>query len=219
MTYKKETEMDFKNEKPKNKINYGLVCEQIIKECDSLQKKPSLLLHVCCAPCSSSVVEYLSSHFDTELYYYNPNIYPEEEYFHRLGEFEKLLKNAEFFKDVTLSAGEYDVERFYDVASGLEGEREGGIRCEACIRLRMEETARVARDRSFAFFTTTLSVSPHKNAAYINELGASLEREYGVRYLFADFKKKNGYARSIEICKEFDIYRQDWCGCRFSIRE
>jgi len=205
-------------QKNKNRINYGLICEQTLSELSKHKIKPRLLLHVCCAPCSSSVVEYLTSHFEIELYYYNPNIHPREEYLRRLGEFDKLIDGAEFFGGVTLSEGKYDTDRFFDIAEGLEGEREGGRRCEACIRLRLEETARRAREIGADFFTTTLSVSPHKNAAYINELGESLEREYGVRYLYADFKKKNGYARSIELCREFDVYRQDWCGCRFSMR-
>ena len=206
-------------EKNKNKTNYSVICEQMIKDHCSGEQKPRLLLHVCCAPCSSSVVEYLSKHFRIELYYYNPNIHPESEYRRRYGEFEKLIDRAEFFDSVMLSEGDYDTDRFFETARGLEAEAEGGVRCEACIRLRMEESARVARERGFDFFTTTLSVSPHKNAAYINELGAALEGEYGVRYLYADFKKKNGYARSIELCKEYDVYRQNWCGCVFSARE
>lgn len=206
-------------EKIQNRTNYGLICEQIINDLQKQNKKPRLFMHCCCAPCSSSVVEYLARYFDIELYYYNPNIYPGDEYDRRFGEFEKLLSQAPFFDGVTLSKGEYDDERFYSAIEGLESEREGGRRCEACIRLRMEETAQRAREAGAEFFATTLSVSPHKNAAYINRIGAELEKEYGVRYLYSDFKKKNGYARSIELCREYGIYRQDWCGCRFSIRE
>ena len=201
------------------KTNYQLILEKTLSELSSKALRPKLLLHACCAPCSSYVIEYLTNFFDITLLYYNPNITPEDEHSARANELVRLTKEMKSLQNVSVVITDYTPQDFYAISKNLENEREGGPRCSKCYRLRLTYSAEYAKAHGFDYFTTTLSISPHKNAAYINELGASLEREYGVRYLFADFKKKNGYARSIEICKEFDIYRQDWCGCRFSIRE
>lgn len=177
--------------------------------------KPTLLLHCCCAPCSSSVLEQLKEDYDITLYFYNPNIAPLEEYDRRAKELGKLLnivgqKNAIY--------EEYNHEEFLDFVKGLEGEKEGGARCHKCYELRLRKTAQIARQKGFDFFTTTLSVSPYKNAEYLNELGDKIERETGAKYLPANFKKKNGFLRVSQLSKEYGLYRQNYCGCEFSFR-
>ncbi len=186
---------------------------------EGLSGTPSLLLHSCCGPCSSYVLEVLSEHFSVTVLYYNPNIYPESEYEKRLSEQIKIIDSIPFKNPVKLMPCGYDENEFLTAAKGYESEREGGSRCEKCFILRMEKTAAVAKEKVFDFFTTTLSVSPHKNAPLLNKIGEELSEKYGVKYLYADFKKKEGYKRSIILSKEYDLYRQDYCGCRFSLRE
>ena len=180
---------------------------------------PSLLLHSCCAPCSSYVLEYLSGYFRICVLYYNPNIYPEDEYFRRVKEQERLTREMNFRHPVSFLEGRFDSSEFYHAVRGLESIREGGERCHACFRLRLSEAAKTARDGNFDFFTTTLTISPLKNAAALNAIGEETAREYGVRWLPSDFKKKNGYKRSIELSSQYGLYRQDYCGCVFSKRE
>lgn len=198
------------------KINYQKKMEEQFEE---LSGTPSLLLHSCCGPCSSYVLEVLSERFSVTVLYYNPNIYPENEYEKRLSEQIKIIDSMPFNNPVKLMPCGYDENEFLTAAEGYESEREGGSRCEKCFRLRMENTAAIAKEKGFDFFTTTLSVSPHKNAPLLNKIGEELSQKYGVKYLYADFKKKEGYKRSIILSKEYDLYRQDYCGCRFSLKE
>ena len=176
--------------------------------------RPTLLLHSCCGPCSSAVLERLQAHFRLTLFYYNPNIEPEEEYQHRLSEQKRLLSLLPF--SVPLLECGWEHEKFSVFAQGMAGEPEGGARCLRCFALRLSETARAARENGFEYFTTTLSVSPHKNAEALNRIGEAAGREWGVNYLHADFKKKNGYLRSLQLSKEYGLYRQDYCGCLYS---
>lgn len=178
--------------------------------------KEKLLLHVCCAPCSSRVLELLTKEYDITVFFYNPNITDKEEYEKRYKELERFLKAAPFAIDVKCVDGIYNSELFFDMSKGLENEPEKGSRCYKCYELRIDETARYARDNGYQVFTTSLSISPHKNATWINEIGEKCKNKYGVDYLYSDFKKKNGYARSIELSKEYNLYRQDYCGCIFS---
>ena len=191
--------------------------EKTIKELQKDGKRPSLLLHSCCGPCSSYVMEYLEQHFDITIFYYNPNIAPESEFHFRSEEQERLIKDMGY--GVKYRLGKYDPERFFALAKGHEQEAEGGIRCFKCYRLRLEETAKAAKEGGFDYFTTTLSISPHKNAQVLNALGEELSQLYEVPYLFSDFKKKNGYRRSCELSAEYALYRQDYCGCPFSKAE
>jgi hypothetical protein len=180
---------------------------------------PTLLLHSCCAPCSSYTLEYLSRYFAITVFYYNPNIYPSEEYYRRVEEQQRLIAEMDFVHPVSFVEGDYDTDRFYEIAKGLEHLPEGGERCFRCYRLRLEQAAAVAKEGGFDYFTTTLSISPHKNAGKLNEIGEALSHQYGVRHLPADFKKKEGYKRSIVLSEEHDLYRQDYCGCVFSQQE
>jgi len=187
------------------KIDYNKLMHE---EISSFGEKPKLLLHCCCAPCSSAVIEKLKNYFDITYFYYNPNIFPQEEYELRKGEFLKLGVNVVELK--------YNHADFLNVVSGLENEKEGGARCRICIAQRLDKAFEYAVSNNFEIVTTTLSISPHKDAEFINKLGENLEAKYGVKYLHADFKKENGYLNSINICKEKGIYRQDYCGCEFS---
>ncbi len=196
------------------KVNYSLILEKTIAE---LNGRPRLLLHACCAPCSSYVLEYIAKCFDLTLFFYNPNISPETEYTARLNELERFNHTAGY--DVPVLAPEYDSAPFYDSVRGLENLPEGGSRCRICYELRLRKTAEAAKAGGFDYFTTTLSISPHKNAAWLNEIGLSLEKEFGVPWLCSDFKKKNGYKRSIELSAEYGLYRQYYCGCEFSRRQ
>lgn len=198
------------------KPNYQLMLEDEIRKNQLQGRRPSLLLHACCAPCSSYVLEYLSSHFDITLFYYNPNISPEKEYRFRVDEVRRLVSQMPCGENVKVVEGKYDFHSFLNIAKGLESENEGGARCFECYRLRLEKSAEYASAHGFDYFTTTLSISPYKNAEKINTIGAELGEQYYVKYLFSDFKKKNGYKRSIELSKEYDLYRQDYCGCEFS---
>ena len=196
------------------------------KELDSLivknQKEgvvPSLLLHSCCAPCSSYCLQYLSEYFSITLLYYNPNIYPEEEYFKRVEEQKRLIEEMDFKNPVSFIEGSFDPKEFYNAVKGLENIKEGGERCFRCYELRLREAAEYAKKGDFDYFTTTLSISPLKNAQKINEIGEKLAVEYGVKHLPSDFKKKEGYKKSTLLSKEYGLYRQDYCGCIFSKKE
>ena len=188
--------------------------EEYLKKLD---KKPTLLLHSCCGPCSSSVLELLVNYFKVDIYYYNPNIYPESEFIKRKNEQERLLKALD--NNVKFIEGDYDYNLYKEKVKGKEKEKEGGIRCKTCINMRMEQACKYAKEHNYEYFTTTLSVSPHKNSKMINEIGYTLQEKYNIPYLYSDFKKKDGYKKSIELSKKYDLYRQDYCGCEFSIRK
>ena len=199
------------------KQNYQLVLEKTLKALQAEDKRPSLLLHSCCGPCSSYVMEYLAQYFDITIFYYNPNISPAAEFQFRAEEQQRLIREMDL--GVSFLLGKYEPERFFSLAKGHEAEPEGGERCFKCYRLRLEEAARAAKAGGFSYFTTTLSISPLKNAAKINEIGEELAEIYHVQHLPSDFKKKNGYKRSIELSHEYDLYRQNYCGCVYSQRE
>lgn len=196
--------------------NYAKELEQLIQKLQQEGKVPRLLLHACCAPCSSAVLEYLSQYFAITLLYYNPNIAPLEEYQKRESELRRLVSQMKFTHPVELLPCQYDGQAFVQAARGLEGEPEGGKRCEACFRLRLRYAAQEAARLRFDYYTTTLSISPMKNAPLLNQLGEEIGREFGVAHLPSDFKKKDGYKRSVQLSKEYDLYRQDYCGCAFS---
>ena len=196
--------------------NYAKELERLIQKLQQEGKVPRLLLHACCAPCSSAVLEYLSQYFAITLLYYNPNIAPLEEYQKREAELRRLVSQMKFTHPVELLPCQYDGQAFVQAARGLEGEPEGGKRCEACFRLRLRYAAQEAARLRFDYYTTTLSISPMKNAPLLNQLGEEIGREFGVAHLPSDFKKKDGYTRSVQLSKEYDLYRQDYCGCAFS---
>ncbi len=196
--------------------NYIKELERLIQKLQQEGKVPRLLLHACCAPCSSAVLEYLSQYFAITLLYYNPNIAPLEEYQKREAELRRLVSQMKFTHPVALLPCQYDGQAFVQAARGLEGEPEGGKRCEACFRLRLRYAAQEAARLRFDYYTTTLSISPMKNAPLLNQLGEEIGREFGVAHLPSDFKKKDGYKRSVQLSKEYDLYRQDYCGCAFS---
>ena len=181
--------------------------------------KPSLLLHACCAPCSSYVLEYLNRYFDITVLFYNPNITEADEYERRSAELKRLVSELPCINTIAFTDGGYSPSEFESISKGLESEREGGARCMKCYRLRLEHTALTARSGGYDFFTTTLSISPHKNAQALNSIGAELAEKYGVSWLYSDFKKKNGYKRSCELSAVYGLYRQDYCGCIYSKRE
>ena len=205
------------NDAPKQ--NYQKQLEQILEKQSG--KCPRLLLHTCCAPCSSYCLEYLLSHFDITVFYYNPNITEEAEYRHRATEQHRLIE--ELGRDIGRTAsfveGKYDPQRFLEAAKGLEKCPEGGERCEKCFRLRLEEAAQYAAENGFDYFTTSLTISPLKNAPLLNTIGQEMGERYGIAFLPSDFKKKGGYQRSIELSEKYDLYRQDYCGCAFSKAE
>ena len=202
-----------------NNRNYQRELDALITGFEKENKVPRLFLHSCCAPCSSYVLEYLSKYFEITVFFYNPNISPKEEYEKRVEEIRRMIGEMNFIHPVKLVEGTYDPQIFFRMAKGLEQVPEGGERCFRCYRLRMEEAAKAARDGGYDYFTTTLSISPLKNAQKINEIGEELAEIYGVAHLPSDFKKKNGYKRSIELSHEYDLYRQNYCGCVFSKRE
>jgi predicted adenine nucleotide alpha hydrolase (AANH) superfamily ATPase len=197
-------------------MNYQKELDNLIEKLSTTKTIPKLLIHSCCAPCSSYVLEYLSNYFEITVFYYNPNIYPEEEYVRRVAEQQMLIGSMQFKNPVMFLQGEYVPSDFYHTVKGLEAEPEGAIRCFLCYELRLREAAKLAKEKGFDYVTTTLSISPHKNAEKLNEIGFKEAEEYGVKYLPSDFKKKNGYKRSIELSKEYDLYRQDYCGCIYS---
>ena len=201
-----------------NQKNYQKELDRILAGIQAEAKAPRLFLHSCCAPCSSYVLEYLSQYFEITVYYYNPNIFPAEEYDKRVEEERRLIESMEFQHPVDLIAAPYHPEEFYKIARGYEKEPEGGERCLRCYELRLREAASMAARLGYDYFTTTLTISPLKRADKLNEIGERLAAEYGVACLPSDFKKKNGYKRSTELSKEYGLYRQDYCGCVYSIR-
>lgn len=202
-----------------NKINYSVLMDDEIKRISESGVKPKLLLHSCCAPCSSAPLEVLCCHFDVTVLYYNPNIYPESEYFKRSEEQERFCRDFLADERISFVAMEYDFESFRRISEGLENEKELGARCTACYRLRLEKCAEYASENDFDYFTTTLSVSPLKDAHRLNQIGSELAKKYNVKYLTSDFKKKNGYKRSCELSEQFGMYRQNYCGCVYSMVE
>ena len=199
--------------------NYQKELDAIIERHQAKGEVPRLLLHACCAPCSSYCLEYLAQYFSITLFYYNPNIHPAEEYAHRVAEAKRLVQALPVKHPVSFLEGTFDPQAFYDAVKGLEQEPEGGARCEVCYRLRLEEAAKQAKEGGFDYFTTTLSISPLKDADKLNRIGEAFAAEYGVPHLPSNFKKKDGYKRSIELSKLYDLYRQDYCGCVFSKKE
>lgn len=198
------------------KQNYQLMLDKTLAELEKSGERPSLLLHACCAPCSSYVLEYLSKYFKITLLFYNPNISPEAEYNTRLRELERFLRDAKLDGKVDILPSKYEPERFFEVARGFEDAPEGGERCKRCFSLRLEESAIAAKDGGFDYFTTTLSISPHKNVELLTRIGEEMSEKYGVKYLYSDFKKKGGYLRSCRLSEEYGLYRQEYCGCVYS---
>ncbi len=210
--------------------NYQHILDQTIEELQKNGELKTLLLHSCCAPCSSYCLTYLAKFFQIVVFYYNPNITKEEEYRKRVEEQKRLIKELNQMDGgsapelsgmhrIGFVEGAYEPERFYEMAEGLEHAKEGGERCFLCYELRQRMAARYAKEHGFDFFSTTLSVSPHKNADKLNEIGLRISEEYGIRYLVSDFKKKGGYQKSIELSREYHLYRQNYCGCEYSKRE
>ena len=197
-------------------MNYDLLMEEQIK---NMNEGSTLLMHACCAPCSSACLERLGNYFDISILFYNPNITDKDEYLKRVEEIKKFISGFKTKYPIKLIEGRYDPKEFFDIAKGLEDEPERGKRCFKCYQLRLNETAKVAEDNNFDYFCTTLTLSPYKNATWLNEIGEDLNNNYNSTYLYSDFKKKNGYKRSIELSKEFDLYRQDYCGCVYSLRD
>ena len=193
--------------------NYANKLKEII---DKLDYKPRLLLHSCCAPCSSYVITYLYDYFDITILYYNPNIYPYEEYKKRKDEQIRLISN---FKGVKIIDCDYDNDIYNEVIKGLENEPERGSRCTKCFYLRLDKTGEIAKKNNFEYFGTTLTVSPYKNAKLLNEIGEVISKKYDIKWLYSDFKKNDGYKKSIELSKKYDLYRQDYCGCIYSKRD
>jgi predicted adenine nucleotide alpha hydrolase (AANH) superfamily ATPase len=199
-------------------MNYQLEMEKELGRLAAAGEKPRLLLHCCCAPCASQVICVLREYFDLTLFFFNPNIFPEEEHNRRLAELERLVLEMPEAADIKLLSRRCEAPCFYTAVSGLEDTREGGARCAACYALRLEETAKTAREMNIPYFTTTLSISPHKNAAKLNETGQRLAEQYGIKYLPSDFKKKDGYKKSLALSAEYGLYRQEYCGCKFSMK-
>ena len=197
-------------------MNYDLEMEKQMK---NLEEGTNLLLHACCAPCSSAVLERIANHFKISIFYYNPNITDKDEYQKRIEEIKKLITLIHPKYPVKLIEGDYVPEKFMEMAKGLENEPERGKRCYKCYEMRLEETAKIAEKLGFQVFATTLTLSPHKNSNWINEIGETLNNKYNTTYLYSDFKKKEGYKRSIILSKEYNLYRQDYCGCIYSKRK
>ena len=195
--------------------NYQKELDEFIEK-NCAERKPRLFLHCCCAPCSSYVTEYLHQFFDITVFFYNPNITEKEEYEKRKAELKRYLSEVDYGAGISMFDADYDPDSFFEAAKGLENEPERGARCEKCFRLRLSKTAEVAKQNGFELFCTTLSISPHKDADLLMKIGEEFAREYGLSYLQSDFKKKNGYKRSIELSVEYDLYRQNYCGCIFS---
>ncbi len=200
-------------------VNYQLILDDELKRISDTGKTPTLFLHACCAPCSSYVLEYLGGYFNIIIYFYNPNISPESEFIRRMEELKNLVPKMPLKNSVKFIEGEYDSSVFFDMARGMEDMTEGGERCTKCYRMRLIKTAALAKEYCADYFTTTLSISPHKNAQKLNEIGKDLSREFGIKYLYSDFKKRNGYKRSCELSSLYGLYRQDYCGCVFSKAE
>lgn len=207
-------------ERRKNMINYQKELDKLISDIENNKLRPRLLLHSCCAPCSSYVLEYLCKWFEITVYYYNPNIYPYDEYIKRKNEQIRLIKafNLEG-KQINIADADYDSDTFIKISKGLEAQPEGSTRCHKCYEFRLKKAAEFAKSHDYDFFATTLTVSPYKNAQIINEIGAKIEAQFNIKYLYSDFKKKSGYLRSIELSKQYDLYRQNYCGCIFSLSQ
>lgn len=199
-----------------NKINYQKELDKVIEQVKRNGVTPTLLLHVCCAPCSSYCLEYLSEYFNIIVFYYNPNISYKEEYEYRLSEEKRLISEMKFKNPVRIIESRYDPNEFFDVAKGLENEPEGGNRCLECFKLRLNESCKKAKEIGADYITTTLTISPLKNAQALNEIGSACAEKHGVNWMFSDFKKREGYKRSITLSKEYNLYRQNYCGCIFS---
>lgn len=197
------------------KINYDIKLDEIIK---NLNFKPKLLLHSCCAPCSSACIERLTNFFDITIIYYNPNIEPYEEYLKRKEEEIRFINNFKTNNKLDMIDCDYDNSKYHEIVKGLEDLAEGGLRCHKCYRLRLKYTAKKAKELNYDYFSTTLTLSPYKNSQVLNKIGEELEKEYNIKYLYSDFKKKDGYKRSIELSKEYNLYRQNYCGCIYSKR-
>lgn len=200
-------------------VNYQREMERVLARVEAGEARPRLLLHCCCAPCSSYVLEALNRFFDIDLYYYNPNIAPREEFDRRVAELQRLAEEMPHAGEFRVIVGDYDEGAFLRLCKGLEDVPEGGARCERCFRLRLGQAAKLAAERGSDFFTTTLTISPLKDAQLLNAIGMELAERFGVEWLPSDFKKKDGYRRSCELSKEYGLYRQDYCGCVFSRRE
>lgn len=200
-------------------MNYQTVLEEELKLIEKSNNIPKLLLHACCAPCSSYVLEYLSKYFEITIYYYNPNIHPNVEYERRLNELKKFLNEFKGINKINLIETNYDTNEYFKSIKGLENLGERSNRCYECYKFRMKKAAKYASENNFDYFTTTLSISPYKNSKWINEIGEYLEDECNIKYLYADFKKKNGYKRSLELSNIYGLYRQDYCGCIYSKEE
>ncbi len=200
------------------KRNYQKELDKIIDILEREGRRPSLLLHACCAPCSSYTLEYLTKYFDITVFYYNPNISPKEEFDYRVKELERLLLEMPLSSPVKIVVPEYNVLEFEEKIKGLENEPERGKRCTVCYHLRLEKSAKYAKEHDYDYFTTTLSISPYKDADRLVSLGEALAEKYEIPYLVSDFKKKNGYKRSIELSQEYGLYRQNYCGCVYSAR-
>ena len=200
-------------------MNYQKELEKTLKNLNCDGCKPKLLLHACCAPCSSYCLEYLSSYFDITVLYYNPNIESESEFNKRAGELERFVEECKTIKAVNVVIIDHESSEFYNAVEGMENFAEGGERCFKCYELRLRKTAKYAKENVYDYITTTLTISPHKNAEKINEIGLSLAKEFGIKYLLSDFKKNNGFKRSIELSEEYNLYRQNYCGCEFSKRD
>lgn len=199
------------------KHNYQKFLDSLIEQNAKLGEKPSLLLHVCCAPCSSSCLEYLKGHFDITLLFYNPNISPKAEHDKRFNELIRFIKEKNRKGDgIKVLDVNYQPERFAEISKGLERESEGGKRCKKCFELRLEETAKICKEKNFDFFTTTLTISPYKDSELLNSIGKEMAEKYQIKYLFSDFKKHEGYKRSLELSREYELYRQEYCGCSHS---
>lgn len=199
------------------KINYDLQMQDIIRKLEQEKsEKPHLLLHSCCGPCSSAVLEKLTPHFRVTVFFFNPCIHPAAEYEKRLSEQKRLIEEAKL--PVDLLEAVYDPQSYFALVKGLENAPEGGERCLVCFRQRLMATAQAAKEHGYDFFTTTLTVSPHKNAENLNRIGQEVSHETGMPFLPADFKKRSGYLRSLELSREYGLYRQDWCGCVYSMR-
>ena len=199
-----------------NRRNYQKELEQIIKSKEASGEFPKLLLHACCAPCSSWCLEYLNPYFDITVFYYNPNIDREEEYRKRVLEEQRLIREMPFLRPVRFLEGTYEPEEFHRLTKGHEADPEGGDRCGICFRQRLEKTAETAAELGFDYFTTTLTISPLKDAARLNAIGEAAGSAFGIAFLPSDFKKKNGYLRSTQLSAEYGLYRQNYCGCSFS---
>ena len=197
-------------------MNYNLEME---KQISNIESGTKLLMQVCCAPCSSACIERLSDVFQINILYYNPNITKEEEYNKRLDEVKRFVSEINTKYPIEIIDCKYDPSSFFEISKGLEDEPERGKRCYKCYELRLEETARVAEELNIPYFCTTLTLSPYKNSDWVNEIGEDLDKKYNSTYLYSDFKKNNGYKRSIELSKEYNLYRQDYCGCVYSLRD